>query len=160
MEPPFSHSYRVQSLYFDDRHNVVIAVEDHDFLVIDEVIKPAPFRMHLDDDIGNGHDVDGGRHHRTDADREVDFAHAGSIAAAQDRFTDLGALLSREGDRRLSGLLPGAFTTLALALAMFVLALTTFVLALTALVFRILFALTLSFLGLLLLALLLALCLL
>jgi hypothetical protein len=81
----------------EDRNDLVAAVDDDDLVADHEVPESPPLRMDVHDD-GRDFDHPHARRHRgTHAHREVDVAGPRYIAAGQDRLSDLGALLRRQG---------------------------------------------------------------
>ena len=98
-------------LNLDNRNNVMVAVDNDDLIIDDEVEKPAPFRMDFDQ---HGRDLDyahRSRYDRSNSDLEVDVVDPRRIAALQHGFADLGLLLGCQCRASWPGAL--AFGTLA-----------------------------------------------
>src|SRR5215831_10907386 len=76
-----------------DRDDLVVTVDDDDLVADHEVPESPPLRMDVHDDRRNFNHAHARRHHGAHVDREVDV----NIAASQDRLSDLGALLRRQG---------------------------------------------------------------
>src|SRR6185437_2799656 len=73
---------------------VIVRIDDHDLVLIDEVHEPAPSRLDPDQRLGHRHHVDlAPRHRRTDAHVEVDMTHARRVVAVDHGRLDLRALL-------------------------------------------------------------------
>src|SRR6185437_14489972 len=78
---------------------VIVRIDDHDLVFIDEVHEPAPSRLDPDQRLGYRHHVDlAARDRRTDAHVEVDMTHARRVVAVDYGRLDLRALLFGELD--------------------------------------------------------------
>src|SRR5262245_58942449 len=98
---------------FENGYDVVVAVDDDDLVVVDEVHEAAPFRVNVDNHGRDFDDANAGRYCRADADREVDVGHARS--RANDGLANSGLLLGGECGAAASafGTLRGALSTTA-----------------------------------------------
>jgi hypothetical protein len=81
----------------EDRNDFVATVDDDDLVADHEVPESPPLRMDVHDDRGDLDHPHARWHRGTHAHREVDVAGPRYIAAGQDRLSDLGALLRRQG---------------------------------------------------------------
>jgi hypothetical protein len=81
----------------EDRNDLVVTVDDDDLVADHEVPESPPLGMDVHDDCGDFDDAYPRRHHGAHVDREVDVAGTWYVAASQDRLSDLGALLRRQG---------------------------------------------------------------
>src|SRR5215831_3712556 len=80
-----------------DRDDLVVTVDDDDLVADHEVPESPPLRMDVHDDRRDFNHAHARRHHGAHVGREVDVAGTRYIAAGQDRLSDLGALLRRQG---------------------------------------------------------------
>ena len=77
----------------DDRDDPVVAINDDDLIADDEVHVPAPLGMDSDERRGNRHHMHVTWHGGANTDGEVDVIDPRYIAADQDLFPNLRALL-------------------------------------------------------------------
>lgn len=82
-----------------------IGLQDHDFVVIDEIFVSSPLRMDTHDHVRNHHDMDVARDYRADAHIEVHIIDARHVAALQNGRADLRTLLGGQVRRTAAGLL-------------------------------------------------------
>jgi hypothetical protein len=82
----------------DDRDDPVVAINDDDLIVDDEVHVPAPLGMDFDERRRNLYHPDAGWHRGADADGEVDVVNPRHIPACQDCLSDLRPLLRCQVD--------------------------------------------------------------
>jgi len=75
----------------------VATIDDDDLVADHEVPESPPLRMDVYDDRGDLDHPHARWHRGTHAHREVDVAGTRYLAAGQDRLSDLGALLRRQG---------------------------------------------------------------
>jgi hypothetical protein len=84
-------------LDYENRNDLVATIDDDDLVADHEVPESSPLGVDAHDD-GRDFDHPHARWHRgTHAHREVDVAGPRYIAAGQDRLSNLGALLRRQG---------------------------------------------------------------
>jgi hypothetical protein len=76
----------------------VVAINDDDLIADDEVHVPAPLGMNLDERRGNRHHTHVPWHGGANVDGEVDVIDPRYIAADEDRFPNLRALLRGQAD--------------------------------------------------------------
>src|SRR5262245_53627303 len=80
----------------ENRNDVMVAVDNDDLIIDDEVEEPTPLRMDFDQHRRDLDDMHRGGHDGANPDREVDVVHAWGIAAAQHGFPHPGSLLRRQ----------------------------------------------------------------
>src|SRR6266581_1195555 len=97
---PRDHPIAGCQLDIDNRNNVMVAVDNDDLIIDDEIEEATPFRMDFDQHWHDLNHTHRGGHDSANPDREVDVVNPRCVTALQHGFAYPGLLLRRQSHAR------------------------------------------------------------